>query len=140
VRVGHHVDVVVPPEPVWYETDENQVRQILWNLATNGLRAMPAGGRLRLSVCCPKGGGIDIAVEDQGCGIAPEDLDRIFQPFHSTFERGTGLGLATVHRIVSDLKGTISVSSAVGTGTTMCVRLPPAASQPVEALALQEAV
>jgi two-component system, NtrC family, sensor histidine kinase PilS len=141
VRAGHQVDVNVPPQPVWCETDENQVRQILWNLATNGLRAMPDGGRLRLSVRCPAGGGVEIAVEDQGCGIAPADLDRIFQPFHSTFERGTGLGLATVHRIVSDLKGTINVASTVGTGTTMCVRLPPAAgSQPVGALALQEAV
>jgi two-component system sensor histidine kinase PilS (NtrC family) len=141
VHPGHRVDVDVPPHPVWCETDGNQVRQVLWNLATNGLRAMSTGGRLRLSVSEPAGGGVEIEVRDQGCGIAPEDLDRIFQPFHSTFERGTGLGLATVHRIVADLRGTISVKSTVGQGTTMCVRLPqPAAGEPVRQLSLQEAV
>jgi len=140
VRPGHRVELDLPPHPVWCETDENQVRQILWNLATNGLRAMPTGGRLRLSVR-ETTGGVELEVQDQGCGIAPGDLDRIFQPFHSTFERGTGLGLATVHRIVSDLRGTISVKSTVGEGTTMCVRLPrPAAGEPVPELSLQEAV
>ena len=49
VREDHVVDVDVPADPVWYEADENQIRQILWNLATNGLRAMPSGGRLLLS-------------------------------------------------------------------------------------------
>ena len=49
-RDGHVVDVEAPPDPVWYEADENQIRQIVWNLATNGLRAMPDGGRLLLSV------------------------------------------------------------------------------------------
>ena len=52
------------------------------------------------------------------------DHDAIFQPFRSTFGRGTGLGLATVHRIVTDYSGTIQVSSTVGSGTTMQVRLP----------------
>jgi len=141
VRPGHRVEVDVPPHPVWCETDDNQVRQVLWNLATNGLRAMSTGGRLRLSVTEPDTGGVEIEVQDQGCGIAPADLDRIFEPFHSTFERGTGLGLATVHRIVGDLLGTISVKSVVGQGTSMCVRLPrPAADEPARELSLQEAV
>jgi signal transduction histidine kinase len=102
---------------------------------------MSTGGRLRLSVTEPATGGVEIEVQDQGCGIAPADLDRIFEPFHSTFERGTGLGLATVHRIVGDLLGTISVTSVVGQGTSMCVRLPrPAADEPARELSLQEAV
>jgi two-component system sensor histidine kinase PilS (NtrC family) len=142
VRPGHRVEIDVPPGPVWYETDENQVRQILWNLATNGLRAMPEGGRLLLAVRQREsGGGIDIEVRDQGCGMAPADLERAFQPFHSTFEGGTGLGLATVHRIVSDLRGTIHVSSALGEGTTMSVRLPHQTAASVDPeLSLQEAV
>src|SRR4029453_1450447 len=65
-----------------------------------------------------------LAVQDEGCGIAPEDLDGIFQPFRSSFERGTGLGLAIVHRVVTDYNGTIQVTSDVGVGTTMSVRLP----------------
>jgi two-component system sensor histidine kinase PilS (NtrC family) len=140
-RPSHRIEVEVPPHPVWCETDENQVRQILWNLATNGLRAMSTGGRLRLSAAEAAAGGVEIQVEDQGCGIPAAELDRIFEPFHSTFDRGTGLGLATVHRIVGDLRGTIGVTSKVGEGTTMWVRLPrPEAGEPVRELSLQEAV
>lgn len=128
VRSDHVIDVEVPPEPVWCEADQNQIRQIVWNLATNGLRAMANGGRLRLTVASEHGPDGDesivIAVQDQGCGIAAEDIEGIFQPFRSSFERGTGLGLATVHRVVTDYNGTIHVSSEVGVGTIMRVRLP----------------
>jgi two-component system sensor histidine kinase PilS (NtrC family) len=126
VREHHAVDVDVPVEPVWLEFDENQMRQIIWNLATNGLRAMTTGGRLRLVAEPSDGQTAGLRVEDQGCGIAPGDIDRIFQPFRSSFERGTGLGLATVHRIVTDAKGTVHVSSKVGEGTCMRVVLPAA--------------
>jgi signal transduction histidine kinase len=124
VREHHAVDVEVPGEPVWLEFDENQMRQIVWNLATNGLRAMPAGGRLRLIAEPSDGQTVGLRVEDNGCGIAPADIDRIFQPFRSSFEKGTGLGLATVHRIITDAKGNIHVTSRVGQGTSMRVVLP----------------
>jgi two-component system sensor histidine kinase PilS (NtrC family) len=126
-RDTHTVDVQVPPGPVWYEADENQIRQIVWNIATNGLRAMPNGGRLALSVETDHATSQDevvLSVQDEGRGIPPEELDGIFQPYRSTFERGTGLGLAIVHRIVSDYGGVIQVSSTVGVGTTVRVRLP----------------
>ena len=106
--------VEVPGEPVWLEFDENQMRQIVWNLATNGLRAMPDGGRLRLIAEPSDGQTVGLRVEDNGCGIAPADIDRIFQPFRSSFEKGTGLGLATVHRIITDAKGTIHVARGPG--------------------------
>jgi len=124
VRDHHAVDVDVPADPVWLEFDENQMRQIVWNLATNGLRAMAEGGRLRLVAEASDGQTVGLRVEDTGCGIAPADIDRIFQPFKSSFDKGTGLGLATVHRIVTDAKGTIHVSSRVGEGTSMRVVLP----------------
>jgi two-component system sensor histidine kinase PilS (NtrC family) len=128
VRDTHRVEVDVPREPVWYEADEGQMRQIIWNLATNGLRAMRNGGRLLLSAREQEeaAGRVEVvlAVTDEGCGIPADEIDSIFQPFRSTFERGTGLGLATVHRIVTDYSGTIQVSSTVGVGTTMKVRLP----------------
>ncbi len=127
VRDDQVVDIDLPPEPVWYEADENQIRQIVWNLATNGLRAMPSGGRLLLSAKLETGSGqeeLAITIQDEGCGIPPADLDSLFQPFRSSFEKGTGLGLAIVHRIVTDYNGTIQVSSTVGTGTTVRVKLP----------------
>jgi two-component system, NtrC family, sensor histidine kinase PilS len=126
---GHQIDVSVPPDPVWYVADPNQIRQVVWNLATNGLRAMPNGGRLRLSVSRREHdenvpGEMIVRVEDQGVGIAPEELDGIFQPFRGAFERGTGLGLAIVHRIVSDYGGEVHVTSARGEGTSVEVTLP----------------
>lgn len=128
VRDTHRVDLDIPSKPVWYEADGNQIRQIIWNLATNGLRAMKGGGRLVLSVSEQRDAvgpaEVVLAVQDEGCGIPADEIDSIFQPFRSTFERGTGLGLATVHRIVTDYNGTIQVASTVGSGTTMRVRLP----------------
>lgn len=127
VRDAHVVDVDLPEDPVWFEADENQVRQILWNLATNGLRAMPSGGRLLMSAKADQEADFEeliITISDEGCGIPPADLDELFQPFRSSFEKGTGLGLAIVHRIVTDYNGSIQVSSTVGSGTTVRVRLP----------------
>jgi two-component system sensor histidine kinase PilS (NtrC family) len=121
----HVVDVDVPPHELWYEADEGQIKQIVWNLATNGIRAMPDGGRLRLTAAFePVSNGVVITVQDEGIGIPPEDLDGLFQPFHGSFAKGTGLGLAIVHRIVSDYRGEIEVSSQLGRGTTVSVRLP----------------
>jgi len=100
----------------------------VWNLATNGLRAMGSGGRLLMTVALDETVEGDqcviLKVQDQGCGIVAQDLDDIFQPFRSSFERGTGLGLAVVHRVVTDYNGSIHVSSTVGHGTTVSVRLP----------------
>jgi two-component system sensor histidine kinase PilS (NtrC family) len=128
VQSHHVIDVEVPADAVWCDADENQIRTIVWNLATNGLRAMSKGGRLLLTVASEQAAEGDewvaLCVQDQGCGIAAEDLDGIFQPFRSSFDRGTGLGLAIVHRVVTDYNGTIQVTSEVGVGTIMKVRLP----------------
>jgi two-component system, NtrC family, sensor histidine kinase PilS len=133
VQAQHTVAVDVPPDPVWCEADENQMRQVIWNLATNGLKAMAQGGRLLLTAATADdgSGATLLTVEDQGRGIPPEALDAIFQPFHSSFDKGTGLGLAIVHRIVTDHNGTINVSSRVGAGTIVTVRLPMRGTSPV---------
>jgi two-component system sensor histidine kinase PilS (NtrC family) len=126
-HADHVIDVRVPAHPVWYEADEHQVRQIVWNIASNGLRSMPNGGRLTLAVDSETAAGTDevvLSVQDEGHGIPTEELDNIFQPFRSSFAKGTGLGLAIVHRAVSDYGGVIQVSSTVNVGTTVKVRLP----------------
>jgi two-component system, NtrC family, sensor histidine kinase PilS len=120
----HVIDLDLPQSEVEYEADENQIKQIVWNLATNGLKAMPDGGTLRLSASSDPVGGVAIVVEDQGIGITSEQIDGLFQPFHGTFAKGTGLGLAIVHRIVTDYSGEIQVSSRPGAGTTVAVKLP----------------
>ena len=127
----HVVRCDVPPDPVWCLADEAQIRQIVWNLATNGLRAMAEGGTLTLAAATlrPPPGEPDmitLAVSDEGIGIDPTELDGILQPFHGGFERGTGLGLSIVHRIVSDYGGDLTMTSARGKGTTVTVKLPAA--------------
>jgi two-component system sensor histidine kinase PilS (NtrC family) len=122
---AHVIEVDVPERELWYEADEGQMKQIVWNLATNGIRAMPNGGRLRLSAALDESSdAVVVTVKDEGCGIPAEELDSLFQPFHGRFAKGSGLGLAIVHRIVSDYNGEITVSSPPGQGTSVSVRLP----------------
>jgi len=120
----HAIAVDVPESEVWYEADEGQIKQIVWNLATNGLRAMPDGGRLQLGAAEPSAGWIVLTVVDEGAGIPQREISELFQPFHGSFTKGSGLGLAIVHRIVADYNGTIEFRSEAGKGTTVAVRLP----------------
>lgn len=127
VEDRHAVDVQLDDQPVMVDADEGQIRQIIWNLATNGLRAMPSGGTLRLSAVHEEAPGGRIAlllVEDEGVGIPPEDVDSIFQPFRGSFGKGTGLGLAIVHRIITDYGGQIEVKPRPGGGTVFRVKFP----------------
>jgi two-component system sensor histidine kinase PilS (NtrC family) len=131
---SHRIRCDVPADPVWCLADEAQIRQIVWNLATNGLRAMSEGGTLTLAVADvrPEAGKPDmvtLAVTDEGIGIDPDDLDGILQPFHGGFARGTGLGLSIVHRIVSDYGGELAMTSARGKGTTVTVKMPAAGQE-----------
>nr|MCU0256431.1 ATP-binding protein [Vicinamibacterales bacterium] len=105
------------------EGDEAQLRQVVWNLASNALRAMPDGGTLALGLT-RSGAHAVLEVSDTGRGMTREQQERLFQPFQSDFAQGTGLGLAIAHRLVTDHGGTIVVDSAPGRGTTVRVALP----------------
>ncbi len=128
VSERHRVTADVPSDEVPVDADENQLRQILWNLATNALRAMPDGGTLGLTARGESDGEgrswAVLEVTDEGVGMSADELEGIFQPFRGSFGRGTGLGLAIVHRIVTDYGGRIDVRSAPGAGTTFMVRIP----------------
>lgn len=127
VGESHTIEVHPGPGDVIVQGDENQLRQIVWNLATNGLRAMPQGGSLTLSAFYEPAhqGAAVLTVTDEGVGIRQDDLEGIFQPFRGSFGKGTGLGLAIVHRIVSDYHASIDVHSQPGQGTTFRVTFPP---------------
>jgi two-component system NtrC family sensor kinase len=107
------------------EGDEDQLRQVFTNLIVNGLQAMPEGGELTVDAA-PDGteGWVCVTVCDHGSGIREEDMSRLFTPFFSTKQQGTGLGLAVSYGIVSDHGGEISVSSSVGNGAVFKVLLP----------------
>jgi signal transduction histidine kinase len=114
-----------PDRPVWVFADESQLVQVVVNIVLNAVDAMPHGGRLELRLH-EDGGQAHLAIRDTGVGIPREYLDKIFDPFFTTKEpgRGTGLGLAVSHGIVSEHGGSIDVDSIPGTGTVMTVRLP----------------
>lgn len=111
-------DPEVPP----IQADEAQVRQIFLSLLTNAIDAMPDGGSLWVETRAADP--IQVRVVDSGCGIPSEHLPRIFDPFFSTKDTGTGLGLAVTHGIVASHGGTIRVESRPGEGTTVIIELP----------------
>jgi two-component system sensor histidine kinase PilS (NtrC family) len=111
-----------PPDLVW-RIDPHQFRQALWNLCRNAIETMPDGGELLVGAS-PHADRVEVWVSDTGRGIPAADLPHIFEPFFSTKPGGSGLGLALVHRIVSEHGGQVDVRSAPGLGTTFTITLP----------------
>lgn len=117
------------------EVDEGQIAQVLGNLVLNADQSMPEGGVITVQAenvtvkegdirSLTAGDYVKILVEDQGAGIPEEYLTRIFDPYFTTKEKGSGLGLTTVYSIVKNHDGHIHVESKVGVGTTVYVYLP----------------
>lgn len=116
--------------PIRVTGDAGQLRQVLWNLLANAAHAAAqreGGGTVRVR-CGGEGDRALLEVEDDGPGIPAADLPHLFTPFFTTREGGTGLGLATVQRIVDAHGGAVSVESAAGRGTRFTVRLPSASA------------
>jgi len=105
-----HVDCEAGIPPIWL--DPNQVTQALLNLMLNAVNAMETGGALKIRTAVSHDGeGLEIQVEDNGPGIDPDIQEKIFEPFYTTRERGTGLGLAMVRKIAENHDGRIRVES-----------------------------
>jgi two-component system sensor histidine kinase PilS (NtrC family) len=102
--------------------DEGMMRQVFYNLAINAFKAMPDGGALTISLE-PRNDGVQIRFQDTGTGFDPEELKKLFVPFHSSFTNGTGLGLPIVYRIITAHNGAIGVKSHKGVGTTFFIDL-----------------
>jgi len=116
------------PGETLVRADENQLRQAFLNLLRNAGEAMSdGGGRLEITVS-RAGDQAVLRLKDSGPGIAAEDLPHIFEPFFSTKETGTGLGLALTQQIILEHGGTIEAQSEQGRGTTFVVKLPLASS------------
>ncbi len=103
--------------------DGNQLSQVFVNLTLNAIDAMPDGGALTVR-SMTKGNDIIIHFQDTGTGIPKEDLNKIFDPFYTTKEKGTGLGLAVSYNIVKKMNGTLSVESDIGTGSVFTITIP----------------
>lgn len=128
-EIGANQTIVeeLPAESLFAEADEGQLKQVFWNLSRNALHAMPQGGTLRATLERNSGNRLRIAFSDTGCGMSPDQVEHLFEPFSST-TGGTGLGLSIVYQIIRDHGGTINVRSRVGQGTTITVELPEAAT------------
>ena len=140
-------------QPIY--ADSGMIEQIIMNLACNSRDAMERGGQLTISTSMVKitpadvqrrpkarlGVHVCITVTDTGCGMKPETLRRIFEPFYTTKDvgKGTGLGLATVYGIVDQHRGWLEVDSAIGKGTTFNVYIP-ATDKPVTTVELASPV
>ncbi len=112
-------------EDLQVDVDRQRFQQVLINLLQNAADVIGAGGRIHIDAR-RESSGTRISVSDNGPGIAPEDLPRIFDPFFSTkaVGKGTGLGLFIVHEIIGQHGGTISVDSQPGQGTRFSIHIP----------------
>lgn len=120
------LEKALPPLPL-VRADFGQLRQSIVNIALNACEAMTNGGQLRVATRAA-GTQIEVEVADTGPGIPPEHLSRILDPFFTTKEKGTGLGLSVVYGIIERHGGTLDVTSEVGKGTTVVIKLPVAGS------------
>lgn len=132
-NVKYEIDI---PETLWpVEVDESQISRVINNIVINAQQAMPKGGFL--SVKCsnitvgaksilPIGEGnyVQISIRDNGCGISQKNLEKIFDPYFSTKETGSGLGLATSYSIIKKHSGHITAESTAGQGTVFTIYLP----------------
>jgi len=146
--IGENMELTVDPVDGTgrVKADPGQMQQVLMNLAVNARDAMPAGGRIRVSIRdvevdeaaalhqpnLPPGPYVALAVSDSGTGMSAETAAHIFEPFFTTKEqgKGTGLGLSTVYGIVEQSHGHIGVQSELDHGTTFTIHLPRAEEAP----------
>ena len=117
------VRVAVDPAVPRFAFDRDQLTQVLWNVALNGVEAMNGRGRLSLEVA-RQNGDVALAVSDTGPGIPPERLARVFEPFYSGKQNGSGLGLTIAERIVAAHGGRIEIDSEIGRGTRVTLLFP----------------
>jgi two-component system sensor histidine kinase PilS (NtrC family) len=120
------------PDDLVIFVDRDQFQQVFWNLMVNAADAMPDGGKIRVVANVHtdgipgrfQGNATKISVSDNGTGMEMKNLNKVFEPFFTTKTGGTGLGLATVYRIVESHDGYIQVDSTCGGGITFTIYLP----------------
>jgi signal transduction histidine kinase len=121
---GVEVSTNYSPEIPELNYDWEEMKQVVRNVVTNALQAMPQGGKLKVETRKTETGGAEIRVTDTGGGISEKDLPRIFEPFYTTKGDGTGLGLAVVKKVMDRHHGEVQIQSALGVGTTVRLLLP----------------
>ncbi len=121
-KTGIAIDRRFHVEEALVLADGDRLKQVFWNVCENAIRAMKNGGTLTVAVDFQKDD-CQISIADTGMGMTPQQVEKIFEPFQSNFEGGTGLGLALVYQIVQAHEGKIGARSKPGQGTTFILRL-----------------
>jgi two-component system, NtrC family, sensor histidine kinase PilS len=135
------VIMTLQDEPLNIKANKLEIRQVIWNLILNAVQAMPEGGVLKVEAHPVRSGekdGVEIKIGDSGLGMREQDLKRIFEPFYTTRDTGTGLGLAVVSRIIEAYEGRIQVQSEPGKGTIFTLWIPANGSRDIAAISQKE--
>ncbi|MEF2232242.1 MAG: ATP-binding protein [Pseudodesulfovibrio sp.] len=129
-KQGYHVEVGIPDEPLpSVQGDQDALKQCLVNLIKNAIEAMPDGGTIDLALKMEQGM-IAVRVSDRGIGMSEHEQEQVFNPFYSTKEEGSGLGLAMIKKIVEECGGRVELASVPHKGTTVTLFLCPALDVP----------
>lgn len=111
-------------QPLWVLGVESQLKQVIINVMKNAIESMQNGGRLSIQLEIVDNETVIIRIQDEGIGITQEQLSKIGQPFYTTKDKGTGLGLMVTYKIIDNHNGEISAESELGVGTVFTIRLP----------------
>ncbi|WP_141502154.1 ATP-binding protein [Paenibacillus luteus] len=120
VMIEYHAD----DRPLWVFGVENQLKQVFINVLKNAIEAMQGGGVVSITMSLEEEESVIVRIKDEGSGIAKEQLAKIGQPFYTTKDKGTGLGLMVTYKIVDNHHGQIMAQSEVEVGTTFIIKLP----------------
>jgi signal transduction histidine kinase len=115
-------------EPIYIMADPIEIKQLIINIVKNSIEAIEDNGKIDISLQTSDGQAV-VSVSDNGMGMVPERLERIGEPFYSTKEKGTGIGLAICRKIVHRLHGEMHFESELNKGTTVTIRIPLATGQ-----------
>jgi len=118
------IQLETPEDPLWVEGDPGKLKQVFLNLVKNAMEAMETGGRLNIG-SKPSNDRVEISITDNGPGIQSKDREKLFTPFFTTKQRGTGLGLNVSKKIIEGHPGgTLELDSEEGKGTVVTISLP----------------
>lgn len=122
-RNKHKLNILIPEDPLYIKASKDQMKQVLLNISKNALESMTKNGAITIELqqVCNE---VCLSVSDKGHGISPKQMKRIFQPFYTSKETGTGLGLVICKRIIESMDGKIELKSKLNEGTTIMIKLP----------------
>lgn len=122
-KESHDIAISPTPGPIQCLGNPDQLQQVVWNILRNGLRAMPDGGKLSIELR-DENSRTRMSFRDEGIGMTPQEIRKLFQPFHSGFKTGVDLGMAIVYQIIDQHQGHIDIESRQGEGTVVKISLP----------------